>query len=38
MNEKTNELRGIITKFAESGCDLIDAPAKSMAVRRKMQR
>lgn len=29
MNEKANELRIIITKFAESGWDLIDAPAKA---------
>ena len=29
MNEETNDLRGIITKFAESGWDLIDAPAKA---------
>lgn len=29
MNEKTNELRAIITKFAESGWDLIDVPAKA---------
>lgn len=28
MNEKTNELKAIISKFAESGWDLIDAPAK----------
>ncbi len=29
MNDKVNELRSIITKFAESGWDLIDAPAKA---------
>lgn len=29
MIEKTNELRAIITKFAESGWELIDAPAKA---------
>lgn len=29
MDEKVNELRAIITKFAESGWDLIDAPAKA---------
>jgi hypothetical protein len=29
MNEKTNELRAIITKLTESGWDLIDTPAKA---------
>ena len=29
MNENANELKTIITKFAESGWDLIDAPAKA---------
>jgi hypothetical protein len=29
MNDLTNELKGIITKFAESGWELIDAPAKA---------
>jgi hypothetical protein len=29
MNDITNELTGIITKFAESGWELIDAPAKA---------
>lgn len=29
MDEKVIELRGIMTKFSESGWDLIDAPAKA---------
>jgi hypothetical protein len=29
MSDNINELRAIITKFAESGWDLIDAPAKA---------
>lgn len=29
MDEKTNELKTIIIKFAESGWDLIEAPAKA---------
>lgn len=29
MNENINELRLIIEKFAKSGWDLIDAPAKA---------
>ena len=29
MKESANELRNIMTKFAESGWDLIDAPAKA---------
>jgi hypothetical protein len=29
MSENANELRAIMVKFAESGWDLIDAPAKA---------
>jgi hypothetical protein len=29
MNENANELKTIMAKFAESGWDLIDAPAKA---------
>jgi hypothetical protein len=32
MNDKAVELKAIITKFAESGWDLIDAPSKAWLV------